>query len=100
MTTDVKERVEEEIFITEPKLWHVIFHNDDKTTMAFVVFLLTQVFHKTIEQATEIMLMIHEKNSASAGLYTHEVAESKMNVCVNTARESGFPLKVTIEEEN
>lgn len=99
MSTDVQERVEEELDITEPKMWHVIFHNDDKTTMEFVIFLLTQVFHKSIEDATEIMLTIHTKDAASAGLYTHEVAESKMNVCVNTARETGFPLKVTIEEE-
>lgn len=99
MTTEVIERVKEEIYITEPKLWHVIFHNDDKTTMEFVIFLLTQVFHRTLEEATEIMLAIHEKNAASAGLFTHETAETKMNVSVNTARESGFPLKVTIEEE-
>ena len=99
MTTDVIERVEEEIHIKEPKLWHVIFHNDDKTTMEFVIFLLTQVFHKTLEEATDIMLTIHEKDAASAGLFSHERAETKMNVCVNTARESGFPLKVTIEEE-
>ena len=99
MTTDVKERVEEEIKLTEPKLWHVIFHNDDKTTMEFVIFLLMQVFYKSVEESTEIMLTIHTKDSASAGLFTHEVAESKMNVCVNTAQDSGFPLKVTIEEE-
>ena len=99
MTIDVQERVEEEIKVTEPKLWHVIFHNDDKTTMEFVIFLLIQVFHKSVEESTEIMLAIHTKDSASAGLFTHEVAESKMNVCVNTAREHGFPLQVTIEEE-
>jgi ATP-dependent Clp protease adaptor protein ClpS len=99
MTTDIQERVEEEIKITEPKMWHVIFHNDDKTTMEFVIFLLMQVFHKSVEESTEIMLAIHTKDSASAGLFSHEVAESKMNVCVNTAREHGFPLQVTIEEE-
>jgi len=99
MTIDVQERVEEEIKITEPKLWHVIFHNDDKTTMEFVIFLLMQIFHKSVEESTEIMLTIHTKDAASAGLFTHEVAESKMNVCVNTAREHDFPLRVTIEEE-
>ena len=99
MTTDIEERVEEEIKITEPKLWHVIFHNDDKTTMEFVIFLLMEVFHKSVEESTEIMLTIHTKDACSAGIYSHEVAESKMNVCVNTAREHGFPLQVTIEEE-
>ena len=99
MTADIQEQVVEELEITEPKLWHVIFHNDDKTTMEFVIFLLLQVFHKSIEEATEITLAVHTKDAASAGVFTHEVAESKMNVCVNTSRENGFPLQVTIEEE-
>lgn len=99
MTADVQERVEEELEITMPKMWHVMFHNDDKTTMEFVIFLLLQIFHKSIDEATKIMLAIHTENAASAGLFTHEVAESKMNICVNTARENGWPLQVTIEEE-
>lgn len=99
MTADIQERVEEELEITMPKMWHVIFHNDDKTTMEFVIFLLLQVFHKSIDEATKIMLAVHTENSASVGLFTHEVAESKMNICVNTSRENGFPLQVTIEED-
>ena len=99
MTTDIQERVEEELEIKMPKMWHVIFHNDDKTTMEFVIFLLLQVFHASIEEATKITETVHTKNAASAGLFTHEVAESKMNICVTTARENGYPLQVTIEEE-
>jgi len=99
MTADIQERVEEELEVTMPKMWHVIFHNDNKTTMEFVIFLLLQVFHKTVEEATEIMLAVHTKDSASAGLFTHEIAESKMNICVNTARDNDYPLRVTIEEE-
>lgn len=99
MTADIQERVEEEVEITMPKMWHVIFHNDDKTSMDFVIFLLLQIFHKSIDEATQITLTVHTKNAASAGLFTHEVAESKMNTCVNTARENGYPLHVTIEEE-
>lgn len=99
MTTDIQERVEEELEITMPKMWHVIFHNDNKTTMEFVIFLLLQIFHKSIDEATKIMEDVHTKNAASVGLFTHEVAESKMNACVNTSRQNGYPLQVTIEEE-
>lgn len=99
MPTDVEEKVEEELDIMEPKLWHVIFHNDTKTTMEFVIFLLIEIFHKTVEESTAIMLDVHTKGSASVGLYPHEIAESKMNICINAARENGFPFVVTIEEE-
>jgi len=97
--SEIEEQVKEEIEIKEPNLWRVIFHNDDKTTMEFVIFLLLQIFHKTMEEATEITLQVHNKNAAIVGVYTHEVAENKMNVCVNTARQEGFPLNVSIEEE-
>jgi len=101
MTTDidVEERVEEELDLTEPKLWRVIFHNDDKTSMEFVIFLLIQIFHKSVEEATAIMLDVHTKGAASVGVYPHEIAESKMNLCINSARENGFPFVVSIEEE-
>ena len=97
--TEVQEQTSEEVLIKEPKLWCVIFHNDDKTTMEFVMFLLMQVFHKPMQEATELMLQVHSKGHAIAGVFTHEVAENKMNVCINTARQEGFPLNVSIEEE-
>lgn len=96
---EIEEVTREEVELKEPKLWRVIFHNDDKTTMEFVVFLLLQVFHKSMEEATEITLQVHNKNAAIVGVYTHEVAENKMNISVNTARQEGFPLNVSIEEE-
>lgn len=97
--SEVEEQTREEIEIKEPNLWRVIFHNDDKTTMEFVIFLLLQVFHKSMEEATEITLTVHNKNAAIVGVYDHGTAENKMNICINTARQEGFPLNVSIEEE-
>lgn len=98
MTTDIQEHIKEELDIKRPNHWRVIVHNDNTTTMEFVVFLLMQIFHKTTQEAMKIMLMVHEKGQAVAGLYTHEIAENKMNICIRTAREQGFPLTVSIEE--
>lgn len=95
----VEERVEEEVEIKLPKLWRVILHNDNKTTIEFVVLLLMNVFHKGTHEATELTLQIHQEGAAIAGVYPHEIAENKMRVCIDAARGKGYPLKVTIEEE-
>lgn len=99
MSTEIQERVEEELNIKRPNHWRVIMHNDNVTTMEFVIFLLIQVFHKTTQEAMEIMLVVHEKGQAVVGFYTHEIAENKMNICIRAAKEQGFPLTVSIEEE-
>jgi ATP-dependent Clp protease adaptor protein ClpS len=96
---DIEFDVEVELEVTEPKLWRVIFHNDDKTTMQFVVFLLVNVFHKTLDEAAEIMLTVHNKGAATVGVYPFEIAEEKCAVCLRTAKAEGFPLVVTIEED-
>lgn len=90
---------EEDIEVKEPNMWLVILHNDDKTTMEFVIMLLIQLFHKMPEEATQIMIDIHTKGRAVVGRYTHEVAEEKMNVTIKTARTYGHPLQATIEED-
>ena len=99
MTINFEEQTDEMVELKVPHMWRVIFHNDNKTTMEFVIFLLIQVFHKTMQEATAIMLEVHEKDASIVGVYTHEVAENKMNICVTTARKEGFPLNVSIEEE-
>lgn len=99
MSIEVEQETEESIEIKVPNLWRVIFHNDDKTTMEFVIFLLLEVFHKSMQEATAITLEVHTQDAAVVGVYTHEIAENKMNVCVTTARQQGFPLNVSIEEE-
>lgn len=88
--------VEEEI--KEPKKFKVVMHNDDYTTMDFVVRVLMAVFKKSLEQATQLMLQIHEQGKAVCGVYTEEVAETKVSAVESMARNEGFPLKCSMEE--
>lgn len=97
--TGILEEVREEQKVKQPNLWRVIFHNDNKTTMEFVIFLLIKVFYKKNREAIDIMLTVHEKGKAVVGIYTHEIAENKMHICLRTAKDQGFPLAITIEEE-
>ena len=82
-----------------PKLYKVIFHNDDYTTMEFVVDALMRFFHRSQAEATHIMLTVHKKGNAVAGVYTRDVAETKVEEVMTHARESGMPLLVTAEPE-
>ena len=82
----------------EPSMYKVLLHNDDYTTMEFVVFILMQVFHKSTEEATRIMLNVHKRGIGMCGLYTYEVAETKVETVIRMARENGHPLKCTMEK--
>jgi ATP-dependent Clp protease adaptor protein ClpS len=82
-----------------PKRWRVIFHNDDYTTMEYVVLVLMQFFHKTEAEAFHLMLTVHKKGSASVGLFPREVAETKVDQVMKHARDHGMPLLVTAEPE-
>lgn len=82
----------------EPPLHNVIMHNDDVTTMDFVVMVLVQIFHKTVETAEEIMMKIHNEGSAIVGTYHKDIAESKAAYTMGIAKANGFPLKLTTEE--
>ncbi len=84
--------------IKEPFMFKVLLHNDDYTTMEFVVFVLIQVFHKSAEEATRIMLNVHKRGMGICGLYTYEVAETKVETVMRMARENGYPLKCTMEK--
>jgi ATP-dependent Clp protease adaptor protein ClpS len=92
---DVKDRPKSHV----PRRYKVIFHNDDYTTMEFVVDSLMRVFHKTQSEATHIMLTVHKKGNAVAGVYTRDVAETKVEEVTKRAREYGMPLLVTAEPE-
>jgi ATP-dependent Clp protease adaptor protein ClpS len=81
-----------------PPMYRVLLLNDDYTTMEFVVQVLQSVFHKSPADATQIMLHIHRNGIGVAGVYTHEVAETKVAVVEAMAREHEFPLKCTMEE--
>ena len=83
--------------VKEPPRYVVLLHNDDYTTMDFVVEVLLRFFQKTEEQAVKITLEIHTKGHAPAGVYTPEIAEAKVVQVVDTARSRGFPLKATAE---
>jgi ATP-dependent Clp protease adaptor protein ClpS len=81
-----------------PPMYRVLLLNDDYTTMEFVVQVLQSVFHKSPADATQIMLHIHRSGIGVAGVYTHEVAETKVAVVEAMAREHEFPLRCTLEE--
>ncbi len=83
----------------KPKLYKVILHNDDYTTMEFVVHILQKIFHKNHAEATHVMLTVHQKGQAVVGVYTYDIAETKVQQVVEQARESGFPLLCTMEPE-
>ncbi|PSM52494.1 ClpAP chaperone-protease complex specificity factor [Campylobacter blaseri] len=82
-----------------PKLYNVILHNDDKTTMDFVVDILIQIFNKSFDEAVETMLKIHNSGQAICGTYQKEIAISKQKAVLNSAKVANFPLQCTIEKE-
>lgn len=82
-----------------PPMYKVLLHNDDYTTMEFVVDILVQVFGKSLEKATQIMLNVHNKGKAVCGIYPREIAETKVQTVHNLASTKGFPLKSTMEKE-
>ena len=83
--------------IKTPNMYKVILINDDFTTMDFVVEILTVVFHKTPAEATKIMLNVHEKGKDLVGIYTYDIANTKVNIVNKMAKMKEFPLKITIE---
>ncbi|MBR5639026.1 MAG: ATP-dependent Clp protease adaptor ClpS [Muribaculaceae bacterium] len=93
----VKER--ERVFTNFPKHYKVIFHNDDFTTMEFVVKVLMEVFYKSESDATAIMLAVHEQGRGVAGIYSYDIALSKANKATAMAKAEGFPLRITVEPE-
>jgi ATP-dependent Clp protease adaptor protein ClpS len=82
----------------EPRLYRVLLHNDDYTTMQFVVNILMEVFRKTCEEARAIMLMVHERGMGQCGVFPLEIAETKVSEVRRRAREANFPLRCTLEE--
>lgn len=83
----------------EPRLYRVLLHNDDYTTMEFVVLILIDIFRKSAEEAAEIMLSVHEKGIGVCGVYPREIAELRIRQVTGRARTAGFPLLCTMEKE-
>ncbi len=88
--------VENEVHI--PKMYNVIMHNDDYTSMEFVVDILIKIFHKDMTEANNIMIKVHNNGRAIAGVYTYDIAITKKSQTELMANQKGFPLKITVEE--
>ena len=98
MSEETQARVRSKIDLREPKMFAVIMHNDDITTMDFVVEVLVRIFHKTTAEGAKIMMDIHEHGKGVAGVYTYDLAITKKLQTNQMSRERGFPLKLTIDE--
>jgi ATP-dependent Clp protease adaptor protein ClpS len=85
--------------LERPRLWRVLLHNDDYTTQEFVVWVLESVFRKPRAEAFTIMMSVHRSGLGVAGVYTHDVAETKLKATQQMAEEQEFPLLVTMEPE-
>ena len=85
--------------IREPRHYKVNIHNDDFTTMDFVVKVLKEVFFLSEENAQALMLQVHHSNKAVVGVYTYDIAMSKAQKATKMARENEFPLRITVEPE-
>lgn len=90
---------ETETKLKKPKLYKVILHNDDFTTMEFVVFVLKYVFNRDDAEAFTIMLKVHNEGLGIAGIYPYEIANMKSNKAINLAKAREYPLLCTVEEE-
>jgi len=95
-------RIEEEVSLSlnlaEPVRYKVLLHNDDYTTMEFVVEILMGIFHKSLVEAEQIMFNIHRVGKAVCGTYTYDIAQTKVYQVKQLAKKSGFPLLATLEE--
>ena len=98
-TGDTDVDVDERTLPKTARRYKVVFHNDDYTTMEFVVDCLMTFFHKSETEATHIMLTVHRKGSGVAGVYPREVAETKVEQVMDHARKHGMPLLLTAEPE-
>ncbi len=83
--------------VRRPRLYKVLLHNDDYTTMEFVVKILAEVFHRSEAEAVEIMLHVHRKGVGVAGVYPREVAETRVAKVTRLARDAEYPLLCTME---
>lgn len=97
MSTSLQQDVAVETKISEPPPWNVIFHNDDYTTIDFVVMLLVEVFDYSESSAFDKALSIHNQDRDSVAQYVFEIAEQKASICMALAQQFGFPFQATIE---
>ena len=95
----VVEKTESKTKLERPPLYKVLLHNDDFTTMEFVVFILQTIFGHGESEAVRIMLNVHRLGIGLAGVYTHEIAEMKVDKVTSLSQANEFPLLCTMEED-
>lgn len=88
---------EQNLEVKEPRMYKVLLHNDDYTTMEFVISILETIFHKSPNDATKIMLNVHNEGVGIAGVYTKEICETKISVVHQLAKKNEFPLRCSME---
>ena len=96
-TGDVLEKTREQL--KTPERWRVLLLNDDYTPMDFVVQVLETIFMKSPAEAYRIMMQVHTQGSGLAGVYTHDVAETKVATVIDLAQQAGYPLQAAMEKE-
>ena len=99
MSNEIEIELNDDLDLQEPKKYNVFLLNDDFSTMDFVIDVLVRVFRKSVDEASIIMLNIHNKGKELCGTYTYEIAATKVAQVKSMAREKGFPLKAIMEEE-
>lgn len=99
MATNTDLELIEETTVKHPKKYKVFILNDDYTSMDFVIDILMTIFHKSYQEAELVMLEVHKKDKGICGIYTNEIAETKVMQVHKRARENGFPLRAEMEEE-
>lgn len=99
MSLNIEYGLDEEIELEEPKKYKVLLLNDDYSTMDFVIDILIKIFRKSEIEAEQIMLNIHNNGKAICGIYTYEIAATKVAQVKANARKAQYPLKAIMEEE-
>ncbi len=99
MATRIEYGTDTDLEIQEPKKYKVILLNDNYSTVEFVIQILMQIFKKNLDEATSITMNIHDNGKGVCGVYTYEIAETKVAQVKNNARKAQFPLKAIMEEE-
>jgi len=90
--------IEQETTLKPPGMYAVIIHNDEITTMDYVVEVLVEIFHKTVTDAAALMMDVHEHGQGIAGVYVFDIAATKKSQSDLRSAERGFPLKLTLRE--
>ena len=98
MSLQGETREKTRIKIRQPKHYRVIMHNDDFTSMEFVVEILIDIFHKESAEAERLMLLVHQSGKAAVGEYPYDIAVTKVQKAAARAKEEGFPFRMTVEE--